>query len=97
MWRHKKVALVSRRDVRDVVESIIARGSPVRANRVLALISRIFNHGLEYDLVEQNPAARIRKQPETSRERELSDAEIAELWQVNSAGRMPTKSLPSVR
>ncbi len=79
-WRHRPAKAVTRQHVRDLLDVIIDRGAPVRANRVWSLISRIFNHGVERDLVEANPASRIRKQPEVSRDRELSEAELRELW-----------------
>jgi integrase len=38
------------------------------ANRVLALICSIFNKGIEWELIENNPAKRIKKFPEPQRE-----------------------------
>lgn len=78
-WEGRKVVEITRRDVRAVVEGV-AEHAPVMANRVWALVSRIFNYGIEKDWVLANPAARITKQPEASRERVLSDKEVRELW-----------------
>ena len=72
---------LKRSDVLRVLEGIVDRGAPVMANRVLTLIKRIFNWGLERDLVPRNPVAGMRRlSPEKPRERVLNEAEIAMLW-----------------
>lgn len=88
-WRHKKAKQITRRDVRDVLERIVERGSPIRANRVWSLISKIFNHGLAHDIIEANPAARIAKQTEVSRDRELTTEETRELWTALDTCQLP--------
>ena len=80
-WRDRKLPTISRRDVIAVLDTIVARGAPIRANRVLALASTIFNFAIGRDLLEHNPAHRIaRPALERSRERRLSDDEIRRLW-----------------
>ncbi len=87
----RKIQDIRRRDVIALVESIAEGGgpgrrnpgrpAPVAANRVLALVSRIFSFALERELVESNPAYRLRKPAkETARERVLAEQEIAALW-----------------
>ncbi len=78
-WRTKKVRHLTRRDVRERIDAIAER-APVMANRVWALVSRIFNFAIEREWVDANPAARIARQPETSRDRCLSHDEIRALW-----------------
>ena len=73
---------IKRRDVRDLVERIaFKRGAPIMANRVLGVLSRMFNFALDREWIEANPAARM-KEPgkEVSRERVLNDEEIRALW-----------------
>jgi integrase len=81
-WRDRKAREITRRDVRELLEDIVAeRDAPVMANRVLALISTIFNVAIEWELLEVNPAYRMRKPgAERSRERVLTDSEIRDLW-----------------
>ena len=56
-------------------------GAPKYANRAHALIRQIGNFGVEIEVLESNPARGIRKQfEETTRERVLSEAEIAAIW-----------------
>lgn len=78
-WRTKKVRHLTRRDVRERIDAIAER-APVMANRVWALVSRIFNFAIEREWIDANPAARITRQPETSRDRCLSHDEIRALW-----------------
>jgi len=66
-----------------LLDVIVARGAKVKANRVLSLLSKVFNFAIERSIVESNPAQgvprRIRERP---RERCLNDSEIRSLWQT---------------
>jgi integrase len=91
-WRDRKAKDITRRDVRDVLDAIVDRKAPIMANRTLALARKVFNFGLERDLVESNPCHKIKPPArEGSRDRVLSDDEIRLLWdaldQEESAGR----------
>ena len=57
-----------------------AETKPVAANRMLALIRVILNYAIDEELIEANPAARIKARPETPRDRYLSEAEIRSFW-----------------
>lgn len=92
LWRHRKAKDITRRDVRDILDAIIDRKAPIMANRTLALARKIFNFGLERDLVENNPCHKIKPPSrEQSRERVLNDDEIRAFWialdQEERAGR----------
>ncbi len=80
-WGDWKARSVSRRDVVDLLDRIVARGAPVMANRTRSLVSKVFAFGLEREVVEINPVLGIKPRVrETSRDRVLSDEEIAALW-----------------
>ena len=82
-WGHRQVSDISRRDVRDVVDAVADRGSPITARRLHAHIHRLFAWALERDIVENNPAANMSKPgSETKRERVLSDGEIKAVWEA---------------
>ena len=80
VWRNEKLTEITPKDVETVLRKITAKGHPVMANRVHALISGMFNFAIKKDLVAANPGARIDKQPETSRDRVLTGDEIGEMW-----------------
>jgi len=81
VWQHRKLAEITRRDVRDLLAKIVERPAPIMANRVWALVNRIFNFAIEQDWLDTgNPATRITKQTETSRGRVLTDDELRALW-----------------
>ncbi|HVN64342.1 MAG TPA: tyrosine-type recombinase/integrase, partial [Candidatus Binataceae bacterium] len=80
-WGNRKAADIARRDVIALLDEIVARGSGVMANRVRALISKIFNFAIGRGIVEHNPAYRVpRPGQEHQRERFLSADEIRKVW-----------------
>jgi integrase len=88
-WKDRSVRDLTRRDVRALVEPIADRGSPIMANRTLAVVRRMLNFGMRRDWLEGNPAALIDKPGrERSRDRVLTDDEIRRLWRLLS--RQPT-------
>lgn len=78
----KKAEIVTRRDIRLLLDSIIERGAPVTANRVLAVVRKMFRFAISRDIVQSNPCEAIEAPArESSRERVLSESEIKTLWQ----------------
>ena len=81
LWKARSAQEIRRRDVRELVEAIAERPAPIMANRVLALIRKIFNFGIAREVVEFNPSAQIeRPGKERQRHRVLSDEEIRAFW-----------------
>jgi integrase len=80
-FRHRKAAGIKRREVIKLLEEIADRGAPVGANRTLEIIRRIYNWGIEQEIVTVNPCQRISKPgAERKRDRVLSDDEIRAVW-----------------
>ena len=72
---------IRRRQVFVLLEKLVAQGTPVQANRVLRVMSKMFNWGIEVDLIESNPCHNIRPPGlEKRRDRVLSEVEIQQLW-----------------
>src|SRR5882724_9350216 len=70
------------------------RGAGVAANRALACIRKVFAFGVEREMVEVNPAAKIRRPTdEHSRERVLKDAELKALWEATEPEDRETRAL----
>ena len=59
--------------------------SPVLANQVLAAASAIFSWAVRQEIIAANPCSGVERNDTTSRERVLSDAEIAAFWPHLSA------------
>jgi integrase len=63
----------------------LKKDSPISANRVLAYLKKFFSWALENELVDDSPAASIKRptaEKDRERERVLSDWEIRALWQA---------------
>ncbi len=76
-----KAVDVRRRDVIHLVQEK-AVTAPVAANRLLGAIRRLYNWAIEQDILESNPTTLIKRPGvEKSRDRVLSDDEIAEFWE----------------
>ena len=87
-WKARKVHELTRRDVRALIEAIAERGSPITANRCLALIRKMLNFAIEQDWIEANVASLIAKPgAERSRERVLTDEELRLVWAACEAER----------
>ncbi len=80
-----KAVDVKRRDVIHLVQEK-AVTSPIAANRLLGAIRRLYNWAIEQDILEANPTTLIKRPgDEKSRDRVLSDDEIAAFW-----GKLPS-------
>jgi integrase len=76
----KKVDAIGRRDVEAI--QIGMKDRPYQANRVLSLLSKMFNLAIEWKWRPDNPAKGIERYQEQKRERWLSDEELRHLCAV---------------
>jgi integrase len=82
-WGKRQAIDIMRRDVIALLDAIVQRGSPVQANRVLALVRKVFNWAMSRDLIEQTPCAQITPPgKEHQRERVLNEDEIRAVWRA---------------
>ncbi len=82
----KQLADVRKRDIIEVIDRVADR-APVRANRVLAHLKRLFHWAAGRDLIEASPAQFVEKPAaESKRERVLTDAELVEIWHALDHG-----------
>jgi integrase len=82
-WKHRPAADITRRDVRELLDAIVGRGAVVAANRMRALLSRMFNFAVERELLDHSPVVGVTKpSTEQSRERVLSEDEIRRVWEA---------------
>lgn len=79
-WKHKLMKDITRRDVRELLD-VIAERAPIVANRVRALLSKMFAVAIKLDVVEVNPVTGTdRPGEEHQRDRVLTPDEIRRLW-----------------
>ena len=82
-WASREPASITRREIADLVEKIVKRGSPIMANRTLALIGKVFSFAVEREIVEHNPRIGLSMPAkERARDRALSEEEIQVLWGI---------------
>lgn len=79
-----KVEAVKRSDIADLHRKMTAR-APIRANRVLALLSKMFSLANAWEIRDDNPAKGIERNPEERRERYLKPAELLRLTEALNA------------
>jgi site-specific recombinase XerD len=60
-----------------LLDGIVERGSPIQANRVLALVRVMFNWAISRDILEHNPCYQVKApSKENQRDRVLTEEEI---------------------
>jgi integrase len=80
-WGRKKAKNIRKRDVIQLIDKIMDRGSPVMANRTLGLLKQVFKFGVQRDIIDASPAVAIDKQfKEQRRDRVLTENEIRAFW-----------------
>jgi integrase len=76
--KHKKVAEVDFTDV-DALHRRVTKRAPYRANRVLAVLSKMFALAIKWKMRPDNPTKGIERNPENKRERYVAGDELARL------------------
>lgn len=67
VWGDKPIASIPRADVKALIREK-ARTAPISANRLVALVSKIFTWALDEEIIQASPAVRL-KRPGEERER----------------------------
>jgi integrase len=81
-WAKLDIGSIRRADVKAAIAAITA---PILANQVLAAASAIFSWAMRQEIISANPCLNVERHATTSRERVLSDTEIAAFWPHLSA------------
>lgn len=80
----KRLEAIKTKDITLALDKIVARGSPVHANKVLAALKQVFSYGVRRGDLQNNPAALLLAKDiggaEKPRERYLTLDEIKTLW-----------------
>lgn len=83
-WGGRKASSITRADVLELLDEVVARGSPIAANRLLAVVRKMFRWAVRQGIISTSPAFEIDRPGgrEASRDRVLIPTEIAEVWQA---------------
>jgi integrase len=76
---NRKVAELRSRDIDRLHQMITAHGTPVRANRTIALVKHLFNLAVRWEMRADNPAIGVEWNHEEPVERYLENAELERL------------------
>ncbi|WP_069188761.1 tyrosine-type recombinase/integrase [Candidatus Terasakiella magnetica] len=80
-WQSRPVDVITKADVRNLLEKMVRRGSAGAANNRLAYLRKFFNWCAEEDYIEHPPTDRIRPPgPKKIGERVLTEDEIKLVW-----------------
>lgn len=89
-WKGKRLSQITRAHVSDMLDAIIDRGAPVRANRVFAQLRKMCNWAIARGIIERNPCQGLSApSPEMKRDRVLSDDEVRLVWRAANASGWP--------
>ena len=82
-WRHRDITEIRKPDVITVIDAILDRGHPSTANHAFANINHLFNWEVSRGVIALSPChGLLTPAPKKSRERVLSDTELATVWQA---------------
>ena len=91
-WGDRPYAQITRADIVELIERV-ARQHPTQANRLCALVSKMFTFAIDVGLMTSSPAIRLKKPgKEKTKTRVLTDDEIRLFWRhiVESPVARPT-------
>ena len=82
-WGGRRAGSVSRSEVRDMLDRLMADGTPVLANRVHSAARKLFGWAVEQDIIPASPLAGLKAPAvERSRDRVLTDPELRRVWKA---------------
>jgi integrase len=95
-WGQRKAKDITRRDVIELLDAIVARGAPIGANRTFAVIRKMFKWAVSRDLIPASPCTAVNAPAkEHRRDTVLSADEIASFWNALDDPALPI--LPPIR
>lgn len=88
-WRDRPVPEISRADIVRVLDALMEEGVGVTANHTRAVLHLFFGWCMRRGVIDSNPCALVEKPAaQKSRDRVLSDSELALLWRAASEDRV---------
>ena len=94
----QKAKQIKRRDIVILLDKVLERGSPIAANRTLAVTRRMFNFAVERDIISISPCYGIKAPAkENQRDRLLNFDEIKSFWHALDVANMSELSRLALR
>jgi integrase len=85
VWRGRAFGELRKRDVVALIDGVRDNGATVMANRVLALVHKLFAWAVSRDIIEHNPATGVAKPVgEVPRDRVLTTPEVKAIWKATT-------------
>ena len=81
-WGDRRLSEIKPHDVHKMLDAIVARGAPYTANRTLTWLKTMCKWAESRQLIASSPCAKVERpmKTEASRDRVLSDDELAAVW-----------------
>ena len=80
-WGKKKAQDITKRQVNDLLDKVVDRGSPQTANNIFKIIRKMFNWAVEKDRLKISPCLGVKAPASiTAKDRALNTAEIKAFW-----------------
>ncbi|MDP2805373.1 MAG: site-specific integrase [Gallionellaceae bacterium] len=76
----KKLSAITKDEITKIHSKITADGHPTVANRVLAVLSSVFNRGIQWSVTQTNPCEKIKRNEEVSRDRFIQHDELTRFF-----------------
>jgi integrase len=93
-WEGRPMASISRGDVHKVLDEIMARGAPIMANQAFAHFRAACTWAVSRGIIDASPCAGIAMPAKAqSRDRVLSDGELAAVWRAADALGFPYRDV----
>jgi integrase len=82
-WGNQPLANITRRQLRDMLDQLVANDTPMLANRVHSVTRKLFGWAVEHEIIAVSPLAGLKAPAEEkSRDRILTDQELRAVWQA---------------
>jgi integrase len=93
-WRGRHLSTITRAQIHEMLDTIVDRGAPIRANRVFGRFRAMCRWAIARGIIDRSPCDGMKApSPETRRDRVLSDDELRLIWAACDAIGWPSRDL----
>jgi integrase len=80
-WGNQPLANITRRQLRDMLDQLVANDTPMLANRVHSVTRKMFSWAVDHEIIAVSPLVGVKAPAEEkSRDRILTDQELRAVW-----------------